>query len=113
MIPDNCQRSATRLPVQCPVYYSNGEFHASGVVENLTSAGGRVRGTEPVRKGMELVVFLIPPAPQTALLIRRATVRWTNGAAFGIALIDLPSETQSELARMAVSQIPGLWASLN
>ena len=113
MTPDHCRRAADRIPVLCPAYYSNGEFHASGVVENLTAAGGRVSGTHPVDKGMNLIVFLIPPEPQTALLIRRAMVRWANGTAFGIALTDLDPATQAELARLAVSRLPGLWSSLN
>lgn len=113
MISDSCKRNGHRTLVQCPVYYSNGDFHASGVAENLTSAGMRVEGTHPVHEGMQLVVFLIPPAPQSALLISRATVRWTHGTAFGLALTDLKPEVQSELSRLAVSMLPGLWSTLN
>lgn len=103
MTPNFCRRTTSRFPVQWPVYYSNGEFHASGLVENLTGAGGCVSGTHPVSTGMSLIVFVIPPEPHAALLVRRATVRWANDTAFGVELSDLPPATQSELARMAVS----------
>lgn len=107
------KRTAARLRVQCPAYYSDGKFHASGTVENLSEAGGLVKGTHAVREGTELVVLVIPPAPRTALLIRRATVKWAKGTTFGMELAELEPAAQAELARLAVAQIPGLWASLN
>lgn len=102
MTPDRCRRTTDRFQVQWPVYYSNGEFHASGLVQNLSGVGGRVSGSHPVNIGMSLIVFVIPPVPHGALLIRRATVRWANDRAFGVELSDLPPATQSELARLAV-----------
>ncbi len=113
MTPDLCRRTASRFSVRCPAYYSNGEFHASGVVENLTDTGGCVHGTYPVNAGMSLVIFVIPPEPYATLLIRRAIVRWANGTIFGLELSDLDPTSATELARIAVSQLPGLWSSLN
>ncbi len=82
-------------------------------MENLSEAGGLVKGTHAVQVGMELVVLIIPPAPRTALLVRRATVKWVNGPIFGLELAELEPSAQAELARLAVAQIPGLWAPLN
>lgn len=113
MIPTHHPRNAERTPVQCPIYYSDGKFQSSGTVENLTPAGGRVRGSHPVQKGMELIVILLLPDPRPALVVRHATVRWTNGRAFGIALTELDLAAQAELTRLATAQLPGLWASLN
>ncbi len=79
------KRRAIRNAVTCAVYYSDGAFHASGVVENLTTQGGCVRGTHAVTVGMELIVLLIPPA-QRALLIKKATVRWVGVMSFGMEL---------------------------
>lgn len=79
------KRRTVRNPVSCAVYYSDGVFHASGVMENLTTQGGCVRGTHTVKVGMELVVLLIPPA-QRAFLIKRAKVRWVSFASFGMEL---------------------------
>ena len=77
------QRRDARPPVFCPLYYSDGEFHASGTTENLTRRGGCLRGTHPVTVGMELVLLLIP-MEQHALLIKKATVRWVGAAHFGV-----------------------------
>lgn len=79
------KRRTVRNPVSCAVYYSDGAFHASGVMENLTTQGGCVRGTHAVKVGMELVVLLIPPA-QRALLIKKAKVRWASLSSFGMEL---------------------------
>jgi PilZ domain len=79
------KRRNSRTPVACPVYYSDGAFHASGVTENLTNSGGCLRGTHSVRVGMELNVLLIPRA-QRALMIKKATVRWVDDQHFGVEL---------------------------
>ena len=79
------KRRDIRSRVSCAVYYSDGDFHASGMTENLTNRGGCLRGTHDVVVGMELVVLLIPTA-QHALLIKKATVRWVGNAHFGVEL---------------------------
>lgn len=107
------ERVPTRQPVQCPLCYSDGQFYASGVVEDFTAFGIRVRGTHRVRLGMKLVVFLILPGRQATLLIRRATVRWTNATTFGIHLTEVSAESYAELSRLAAIHLPGLWSSLN
>lgn len=107
------ERTPTRQPVQCLMYYSDGDFYASGVVEDFTTAGIRVRGTHQVRLDMKLVVFLIPPGRKATLLIRRATVRWTSATTFGIALTQVSAESHAELTRLATIHLPGLWSSLN
>ena len=107
------ERAAKRIPVQCPIYYSNGTFQAIGITEDITTSGGRIRGKEPVRVGMELVVIVIQPSPDIRMLIRRATVRWANGGDFGIALSDVPPQSESELKAMATVMLPGLWSCLN
>ena len=82
------KRRAVRSPISCAVYYSDGAFHASGVMENLTTQGGCVSGTtHTVTVGMELVVLLIPTA-QRALMIKKATVRWVGNSSFGMELND-------------------------
>ncbi len=107
------ERTHIRQSVQCPMYYSDGEFYASGTVEDFTTGGVRVRGTEQVRLGMKLVVFFIPPGHPTSLLIRRATVRWASATRFGIALTQVSAESHVELTRLAAIHLPGLWSSLN
>jgi hypothetical protein len=107
------ERRAHRIPVQCPVYYSNGEFQTIGVAEDFNTGGGRVRGKERVTVDMELVVIIIQPMPDVPMLIRRATVRWVKGTDFGIALSSVPPKAENELKAMAKVMLPGLWSCLN
>lgn len=107
------ERGARRIPVQYPIYYSNGAFQTIGVTEDFNIAGGRVRGKEAVTVGMELVVIVIQATPEAPMLIRRATVRWSKGYDFGIALSGVPPQSESELKAMAKVMLPGLWSCLN
>lgn len=90
------KRRDIRTPVSCAVYYSDGDFHASGMTENLTSHGGCLSGTHLVKVGMELVVLLIPPS-KSALMIKKATVRWVGNSRFGVELNEADCGTISEL----------------
>ena len=90
------KRRDIRSSLSCPVYYSNGDFHASGMTENLTTHGGCLRGTHLVTVGMELVLLLIPTAKH-ALIIKKATVRWVRDVHFGVELNEADCDTVDEL----------------
>ncbi|MBX3234929.1 MAG: PilZ domain-containing protein [Nitrospiraceae bacterium] len=107
------ERRARRIPLQCPVYYSNGQFQTIGVAEDFNSSGGRIRGKELVTVDMELVVIIIQPTPEIPILIRRASVRWVRGSDFGISLSSVPPQAEDELKSMARVMLPGLWSCLN
>ena len=107
------ERGARRIPVQYPIYYANGIFQSVGVTEDFNASGGRSRGKEQVCVGKELVVIVMQPTPETPMLIRRATVRWSKGHNFGIALSGVPPQSESELKAMAKVMLPGLWSCLN
>lgn len=100
------KRRDIRSPVACAVYYSDGDFHASGMTENLTNRGGCLRGTHLVRVGMELVVLLIPTAKH-ALLIKKATVRWVGHAHFGVELSEADCGAVDELGEPNVHRQQG------
>ena len=107
------ERGSKRIHVQYPIYYSNGTFQTIGITEDFTQVGGRIRGREAVTVGMELVVIVIQPTPDIPMLVRRATVRWSKGHDFGIALSGVPPQSESELRAMAKVMLPGLWSCLN
>jgi hypothetical protein len=90
------KRRDIRTPFSCAVYYSDGDFHASGMTENLTDRGGCLRGTHEVAVGMQLVVLLIP-TERHALIIKKATVRWADDAHFGVELSEADCGTVREL----------------
>jgi hypothetical protein len=107
------ERGARRIPVQYPIYYSNGTFQTIGVTGGLQRLRRAYSRERAVSVGMELVVIVIQPTPETPMLIRRATVRWSKGHNFGIALSGVPPQSESELKAMAKVMLPGLWSCLN
>lgn len=100
------KRRDIRTPVSCPVYYSDGDFHASGMTENFTSRGGCLRGTHLVTVGMELVVLLIP-FERHALMIKKATVRWVGSAHFGVELNEADCGAVGEVGNVNVTPSKG------
>src|SRR5689334_19362029 len=101
------KRRDIRTPFSCAVYYSDGDFHASGMTENLTGRGGCMRGTHEVAVGMQLVVLLIP-TERHALIIKKATVRWTERSHFGVELSEADCGTVGELGDTNVPRAQGL-----
>ena len=77
------KRSSIRIPFTCSDYYSDGDFHSSGVTKNVTISGACIQGNEPVEVGMELSLLLVPLL-QPGLMVTKATVRWVRASAFGI-----------------------------
>ncbi|HJT22734.1 MAG TPA: PilZ domain-containing protein [Nitrospira sp.] len=97
------KRTSLRVPIACAVYYSDGEFHASGITANLAPDGTCLHGSHDVRVGMVLTLLLIPPT-QSALLIKRVTVRWVRDRVFGVQLADDDKATSCELEQVAFDQ---------
>jgi hypothetical protein len=100
------KRRVIRPSLTCPAYYSDGDFHASGMTENFTIRGACLRGTHLVTAGMQLVVLLIPTAKQ-AFIIKKATVRWVGDAHFGVELSEVDCRAISELVETNVSRQEG------
>ena len=100
-------RRDIRTSISCPLYYSDGEFHASGMTENLTHRGGCLHGTHLVTVGMELMVLLIPPQTH-ALVIKKATVRWVGDSHFGVELNAADCGTVGELGDASFTSSSGL-----
>jgi PilZ domain len=100
------KRRDIRTPFSCPVYYSDGDFHASGMTENLTNRGGCLHGTHLVTVGMELMVLLIPTEAH-ALIIKKATVRWVCSAHFGVELNEADCGAVGELDSVNVTALQG------
>ena|SRR5690349_9402254 len=101
------KRRHIRTLFSCAVYYSDGDFHASGMTENLTNRGGCLRGTHKVAVGMELIVLLIP-TKRHALIIKKATVRWVEHEHFGVELSEADCGTVGELGDTDVPRAQGL-----
>ncbi|GKS58397.1 hypothetical protein YTPLAS18_19240 [Nitrospira sp.] len=113
MTSHHLSRKDRRVPLDCAVYYTNGRFHASGVLDNLSASGGCVQGTEPVCPGMRLRLLLVPLRHDGAIVVRDASVRWSTGAAFGIEIEELSLHSQMRLSQLMMKERCELFASSN
>lgn len=87
------RRTIQRTAVSFGLMYSgfNGEdvLIGDGSVVDLSAGGVGIRGNCPVQVGMDLTLFLYVPDEEDPLFILEATVAWTTGALFGVALKEL------------------------
>ncbi|MBX3318515.1 MAG: PilZ domain-containing protein [Nitrospira sp.] len=87
------RRTIHRTAVSFGLMYSgfNGEdvLIGDGSVVDLSAGGVGIRGNCPVQVGMDLTLFLYVPDEEDPLFILEATVAWTTGALFGVALKEL------------------------
>jgi len=87
------RRTIRRTAVSFGLMYSgfNGEdvLIGDGTVVDLSEGGVGIRGNCPVQIKMDLTLFLYLPEEEDPLFILEATVAWTTGPLFGVALKEL------------------------
>lgn len=87
------RRTLGRTTVSFGLMYSgfNGEdvLIGDGSVVDLSEGGVGIRGNCAVQVGMDLTLFLYLPDEEDPLFILEATVAWTAGPLFGVALKEL------------------------
>ncbi|MEP7150136.1 MAG: PilZ domain-containing protein [Nitrospira sp.] len=98
-------RSFRRFPVQCSVYYSSNEFQGTGIAWNLSLNGWRVDGTHPVEPGMVVTLCVFLPGQHPTVFIDRATVCWSRGQEFGIAVSSIKAEEHARLEQFVTALI--------
>lgn len=84
------QRTIGRTPVVFGLMYSGLDdtevVMGDGTALNLSPGGLGIRGTRPVKAGMELTLFLYLPDKEEPLFIALAYVAWASGHQFGVHL---------------------------
>lgn len=87
------RRERGRTTVSFGLMYSgfNGEdvLIGDGTVADLSEGGVGIRGNCPVQIGTELTLFLYLPDEEDPLFILEATVAWSTGPLFGVALKEM------------------------
>jgi PilZ domain len=87
------RRENGRTNVSFGLMYSgfNGEdvLIGDGTVVDLSEGGVGIRGNCPVQIGTDLTLFLYLPDEEDPLFILEATVAWSTGPLFGVALKQL------------------------
>jgi hypothetical protein len=98
-------RSFRRFPVQCSVYYSSDEFQGTGIAWNLSLNGWRVDGTHPVEPGTVVTLCVFLPGQHPTVFIDRATVCWSRGQEFGIAITSIKADEHARLEQFVTALI--------
>ncbi len=98
-------RSFRRFPVQCSVCYSNDEFQGTGIAWNLSLNGWRVDGTHPVEPGMVVTLCVFLPGQHPTVFVDRATVRWSRGQEFGIAVSSIKADEHARLEQFVTALV--------
>ena len=98
-------RAFRRFPVQCSVYYSSDDVQGTGIAWNLSLNGWRVDGTHPVDPGTVVTLCVFLPGQHPTVFIDRATVRWSRGQEFGIAVTSIKADEQARLEHFVTALI--------
>ena len=98
-------RAFHRFPVQCSVYYSSDDVQGTGIAWNLSLNGWRVDGTHPVDPGTVVTLCVFLPGQHPTVFIDRATVRWSRGQEFGIAVTSIKADEQARLEHFVTALI--------
>lgn len=90
-------REYHRIPVQCLLYFSSDQVYGTGTVWNLSLGGWRVDSDTPVKRGTTLTLFVMLPDNKHAVLVDEATVCWSRGHEFGLAIHKIQSKDGARL----------------
>lgn len=70
-----------------------------GTVVDLSRGGLGVRGTHPVKTGMDLTLFLSLPDKEEPLFVIQGQVAWANGHQFGLQFTHMSAPEKHRLHR--------------
>lgn len=98
-------RSHHRVPVQCPVYFSNTEVHGTGTLWNLSLDGCRVDGNMRLPVGAQFELLILLPGRRASIVVRSAQVAWTRGQEFGLRLLTVPPGDQRRLQQFVTGRV--------
>jgi len=76
-----------------------------GTVTSLSWQGLGIRGTTPVKAGMELTLFLYLPDGQDPLFVTTAKVTWTAGHRFGVMITGMNLREQNRFRYFAAGSL--------
>jgi hypothetical protein len=87
-----------RVQVNYSASFSAGWLlNGSGVMLELSVAGGRARSAVPLKTDYHLRLWIDVPRYETTLRIALAAVRWTKGEEFGLEFLKVEQEDRRRL----------------
>lgn len=90
-------REYRRFPVNCLLYFSSDQLYGTGTVWNLSLGGWRVDSEVAVATGTTLTLFVMLPDNKQAVVVDEATVCWSRGHEFGLAIREMQDQDASRL----------------
>jgi hypothetical protein len=106
------RRVDARTPVEFGLMYSamNDQdelIMGDGAVVNLSNKGLGIRGNMPVKRGLEMTLFLYLPDGQDPLFVMEARVAWSTGCQFGVEFLKMNLRERNRLRYFLCSNIHG------
>ena len=94
-----------RLPVHCVLYVQTEQTHDIGTLWNLSRQGCRISTTLPLKVGIRVGLLILLPEPGGPLLVKTATVCWTQGPDCGLRFLALHPVEEARLDRYVTQAI--------
>lgn len=82
-------RAHRRVKTRCVLHYISPHVSGTGIVHDVSLAGGRVVGDQHVTQGDILSLRIFLPLTPDPIQIEFATVQWVKGREFGLNIVDL------------------------
>ena len=109
--PTGNRRGDSRHPVDFGLMYSaqdaRGELiMVDGVVVDLSGKGLGIRGNMPVKRGLDMTLFLYLPDGKDPLFVMDARVAWSTGRRFGVEILTMNLRERNRLRHFLCSNLP-------
>jgi hypothetical protein len=93
-------RVRERIAVDYPVTFTGDQLSGTGILTNLTIAGGAVEGQSPSPIGAHLALHVQSPGARKPIVIALAVVRWQQDNRFGLEFVRFEGNAKQQLQEM-------------
>lgn len=97
MATPHTNRSHSRVPVSCFLYYLGEGLVGTGKVCDLSAKGWRIEGDKPVTVGMKLTLRVFLPDQPKAVDIEGVLVQWVNERQFGLEVVNMNAAAEARI----------------
>ena len=109
--PVGNRRHDTRTQTEFGLMYSaidnRGELlMGDGTVVDMSSRGLGIHGNVPVKRGLEMTLFLYLPDGQDPLFVMETRVAWSAGRRFGVEILKMNLRERNRLRYFLTSNLP-------
>ncbi len=106
-----CDRRADqRVPIDVRLMYSAQDEHGEliigdGSVMDISNLGLRIVGNSPVKRSLEITLFVYLPDGQDPLFVMNARVAWSMGHQFGVTFLEMNVRERNRLRYFLCSSL--------